>query len=139
MKFGEEKLNEKVCFQTCPTFVILSFMVTTLIYSIIYTMVPRKKIFEKDATYTKMAKDPDSKTDYVNTVYEKMGYIEYLNPKELQEAAVEVDSSVTVEPTDTNKKIYEEYVVELGKTGYFINLREASLFMRLEKYRFMSE
>lgn len=91
------------------------FMVTTLIYSIIYTMVPRKKIFEKDATYTKMAKDPDSKTDYVNTVYEKMGYIEYLNPKELQEAAVEVDSSVTVEPTDTNKKIYEEYVVELGK------------------------
>ena len=91
------------------------FMVTTLIYSIIYTMVPRKKIFEKDATYTKMAKDPDSKTDYVNTVYEKMGYIEYLNPKELQEATVEVDSSVTVEPTDTNKKIYEEYVVELGK------------------------
>ena len=81
------------------------FMVTTLIYTIIYTMVPRKKIFEKDSTYTKVAKDPDSKADYVNTVYEKMGYIDYLNSKELQEAAEKVDSSVTVEPTAANKKI----------------------------------
>ena len=59
-------------------------------------MVPRKKIFEKDPTYTKMAKEPDSKADYVNTVYEKMGYIDYLTSKELLEVASEVDSSVTI-------------------------------------------
>ena len=119
------------------------FMVTTLIYTIIYTMVPRKKIFEKDPTYTKMAKDPDSKADYVNTVYEKMGYIDYLTSKELLEAASEVDSSVTIEPTDANKKIYEEYVVNLGNdwvlhqfegSQYFYATREIPIYQRVFEF-----
>ncbi len=94
--------------------IVSLFLVTTLIYSIVYTMVPRRKIFDKDPTYTKMAKDPDKKADYVNTVYERMGYIDYLNSKELQEAAEKVDSSVTAEATEANKKIYEKFIVSYG-------------------------
>ncbi|MGZ7204747.1 ABC transporter permease, partial [Streptococcus pyogenes] len=71
------------------------FMVTTLIYTIIYTMVPRRKIFDKDPTYVKVAKNPDAKDDYVNTVYEKMGYIDYMNSKQLQEAVGEANGGTS--------------------------------------------
>lgn len=90
------------------------FLVTALVYTIVFTMVPRRKVFDKDPQYTKMAKEPDKKTDYVNTVYEKMGYIEYLSSAELQNAAATEDSSVTVENTDANKKIYTSYIEKLG-------------------------
>ncbi|MDO5079424.1 MAG: ABC transporter permease [Streptococcus minor] len=119
------------------------FMVTTLIYTIIYTMVPRKKIFEKDPTYTKVAKDPDSKADYVNTVYEKMGYIDYLDSKELQEAVEKVDSSVTVDPTAANKKIYEDYIANIGNdwvlhqfegSQYFYATREIPIYQRVFEF-----
>ena len=46
--------------------------------------------------------------NYENTVYERMGYIEYYDTKELQEKASQMDASVTVEANDTNKAIYEK-------------------------------
>ena len=36
------------------------FLVTTLIYTIIYTMVPRKLIFKQDTNYNKIATTPDN-------------------------------------------------------------------------------
>ncbi|MGT2911600.1 ABC transporter permease [Streptococcus cameli] len=90
------------------------FLVTTLIYTIIYTMVPRKKIFENDPVYTKMTKTPDKKADYINTVYKRMGYIDYMNSKTLLTKAEQVDSSVTVKGTKENEKIYKKYLSELG-------------------------
>ena len=47
------------------------FLVTTIIYLIVYTMVPRNLIFKQDPSYNKIAKTPDSKTDYENTVFEQ--------------------------------------------------------------------
>ncbi|TCD45597.1 ABC transporter permease [Streptococcus sp. X16XC17] len=104
------------------------FLVTTLIFTIIYTMVPRKYIFKKDPTYTKMAAKPDGKVNYTNTVYERMGYIDYLNTKELQNAAKELDGSVTTEVNDSNKKIYEEYIAKKGKGWTLHQFEESKLF-----------
>ncbi|WP_373713492.1 ABC transporter permease [Streptococcus sp.] len=104
------------------------FMVTTLIYTIIYTMVPRRKIFEKDPTYVKVAKDPDSRADYVNTVFEKMGYIDYLNSKELHEAAEEAYGSTTTDPAASNKKMYEKYIADLGSNWELHQFEGSQLF-----------
>ena len=87
------------------------FLVTTLTYTIIYTMVPRKLIFKQDTNYNKIATTADKRDNYENTVYERMGYIEYYDTKELQEKASQMDASVTVEANDTNKAIYEKYAV----------------------------
>ena len=90
------------------------FLVTTLIYTIIYTMVPRKLIFKQDTNYNKIATTADKRDNYENTVFERMGYIEYYDTKELQEKASSIDPSVTVDANDTNKAIYEKYIQQLG-------------------------
>ncbi|MBJ8325783.1 ABC transporter permease [Streptococcus pacificus] len=91
------------------------FLITTLIYAIVFTMVPRKLIFKQDSTYSKVAADPDKKINYENTVFEKMGYIQYMPAKELQQKASKIDDSVTVEANSTNESIYKEYIKSIGK------------------------
>ena len=71
------------------------FLVTALTYTIIYTMVPRKLIFKQDPNYNKIATTKDKKANYENTIYERMGYVDYYDTKELQEKASKEDSSVT--------------------------------------------
>ena len=90
------------------------FVVTALTYTIIYTMVPRRLIFRQDPNYNKIAKTADSKANYENTIYERMGYIDYYDTKELQEKASSLDKSVTTKPTKENKAIYQKYVDSLG-------------------------
>jgi len=119
------------------------FLVTTLTYTIIYTMVPRKLIFKQDTNYNKIATTPDKRDNYENTVYERMGYIEYYDTKELQEKASTMDSSVTVDANDTNKAIYEKYINKLGngwtlgvfsESGQFYATREIPIFERVFKF-----
>jgi len=74
-------------------------------------MVPRRLIFRQDPNYNKIAKTADS---YENTIYERMGYIDYYDTKELQEKASSLDKSVTTKPTKENKAIYQKYVDSLG-------------------------
>ena len=86
------------------------FLVTTLTYMIIYTLTPRNLIFKNDPNYNKVAKTKDSKINYENTVYDRMGYLEYMDSKSLQQKASKEDSSVTVDATTANEKIYKEYI-----------------------------
>ncbi len=104
------------------------FMVTTLTYTIIYTMVPRKLIFKQDPNYNKIATTPDKKANYENTIFERMGYIDYYDTKELQEKASKENSSVTVEPTNVNKKIYEAYIKKLGRGWKLQQFKESKQF-----------
>lgn len=116
------------------------FLVTTLIYAIIFTMVPRRLVFKQDANYNKVAAKPDEKVNYENTVYENMGYIGYLDSKELQEAASQENSSVTTDVTDANKTIYQDYLKSVGggwklqqlpKSGAFYATREIPIYERV--------
>ena len=52
------------------------FFSDDLIYTIIYTLVPRKLIFKQDTNYNKIATTADKRDNYENTVFERMGYID---------------------------------------------------------------
>lgn len=114
------------------------FMVTTLTYTIIYTMVPRKLIFKQDPNYNKIATTPDKKTNYENTIFERMGYIDYYDTKELQEKASKENPSVTVEPTNANKKSMKLTSKSWGVVGNCSNSKKVSNFMQLERFQFMN-
>ena len=119
------------------------FLVTTLTYTIIYTMVPRRLIFKQDPNYNKIATDKDKKANYENTIFERMGYIDYYDTKELQEKASKEDSSVTTEATEENKKIYQKYIDKLGNgwklqkfplSGEFYAVREVPVYERVFEF-----
>lgn len=118
------------------------FLVTTLTYAIVFTLVPRKLIFKQDPNYTKIAVTPDKKVDYENTVYERMGYIDYLSTKELVKASEKIDASVTDKGTSEDKKIYQEYLKtagsnwELGQfeSGQYYATRDIPIYERLWKF-----
>lgn len=116
------------------------FLVTTLTYTIIYTLTPRNLIFKNDPNYNKVAKTKDSKINYENTVYDRMGYLEYMDSKSLQQKASEEDSSVTVDATSANEKIYKKYIDKLGhgwqlkrfpESKSFYAVREIPVFERV--------
>ena len=114
------------------------FLVTTLTYTIIYTMVPRKLIFKQDTNYNKIATTADKRDNYENTVYERMGYIEYYDTKELQEKASQMDASVTVEANDTNKAIYEKSSNKSVMVGPWENLLKVANSTLLVKSQFLN-
>ena len=65
--------------------------------------------------------------------YERMGYIEYYDTKELQEKASQMDASVTVEANDTNKAIYENTSNKSVMVGLWANLLKVANFTLLVK------
>lgn len=96
--------------------IVSIFLVTTLTYAVIYSLVPRKSIFQDDATYSKLKSKPDELADYENTAFNKMGYIEYKNSKQLVEFVKKDNADVTADVTDANKKIYQDWAKANGWT-----------------------
>ena len=69
-----------------------------------------------------------------------MGYLEYMDSKSLQQKASKEDSSVTVDATTANEKIYKEYINKLGhgwqlkrfpESKSFYAVREIPVFERV--------
>jgi oligopeptide transport system permease protein len=91
--------------------IISIFLVTTIAMIMIYTQIPREKIFKNDSTYTKLGGDADAKTEYKYTKWEKLGYLDFVEQKDMcavytgteYNACMEVDS-------DAVKTIVQDYV-----------------------------
>lgn len=123
--------------------IISIILVTALTYTIVYTLVPTSLIFKQDPNYNKMAAAPDKKDNYVNIVFERMGYIQYDNTKELSQKAAKIDDSVTAEATDANAKIYQEYIDSVGngwtlhrftESGEYYATRKIPIYERVWRF-----
>ena len=134
---------KKYIFMRILRSIVSIFLVTTLTYAIIYTMVPRRLIFKQDPNYNKIATNKDKKANYENTIFERMGYIDYYDTKELQEKASKEEPSVTTEATEANKKIYQKYIDKLGNgwklqkfplSGEFYAVREVPVYERVFEF-----
>ena len=103
--------------------IVSIFLVTTLTYAVIYTLVPRRTIFQQDPNITKLKSTPDKLEDYKNDAYQKMGYIKYYNAKELVAAVKDENPDVTVDVNSTNEKIFKDWA---KKNGWTISQQEVS-------------
>lgn len=117
------------------------FLVTTLTYGIIYSLVPRRSIFKDDPAINKLRSDPDKYLDYQNTAYSRMDYIKYYGSKDLLEVVKKDYPEVTAEGTPENQKIYEEWgkknnyeISQFEKSKGFYATRELSIFERVGRF-----
>lgn len=103
--------------------IVSIFLVTTLTYIIIYSLVPRRDVFKNDAMVSKLKSDPDKLTDYMDNAYSKMNYIEYLDTKSLIAKASTKDKEVTSAHTAENKKAIDAWA---KKNGFKVHRYEES-------------
>ncbi|ERL65213.1 ABC transporter permease [Schleiferilactobacillus shenzhenensis] len=96
--------------------IVSIFLVTTLTYIIIYTMVPRRDVFKQDPNIQKMASNPDNLLDYEQTAYDKMNYIDYVDTKGLISKVENAhpDVTATAKHTATNAKLFQDWAKQNG-------------------------
>lgn len=118
------------------------FMVTTIIYTAVYTLVPRNSIFKDDPAYTKLKSQPDKLKEYENNAFEKMGYHEYLSPKEFQATVQKDFKDFKNGKTPATKKIAQEWqsknkdwkLDQLPRSKQFYATREIPIMSRVFKF-----
>lgn len=117
------------------------FLVTTLTFIIIYSLVPRRDIFKSDTMISKLNAQPDKLVDYKNNAYDKMNYIEYLDTKSLVAKVEKTDKSVTSAHTAANTKLIKKWANNHGfsvhrypKSKNYYATRNLPLIERLTKF-----
>ncbi|HIY57073.1 MAG TPA: ABC transporter permease [Candidatus Tetragenococcus pullicola] len=113
------------------------FLVTTIVYGIIFTMVPRRAIFQEDPNYSKLKGKPDELAEYTNTAFRRMGYIEYYNSKQLIDHVREEYPEATVEDTETLQKWADENDWDLQEfqiSGNYYATKEIPLWRRVGRF-----
>lgn len=119
------------------------FLVTTLTYIVIYSMIPRRDVFKSDLMIQKLAATPDKLTDYKNNAFEKMNYLDYLDTKALIKDVEKANPKVTVTSAHTasNKALFEKWAkknnFELKRykqSKDYYAIRELPLWERLGRF-----
>ncbi|KRL13802.1 MAG: ABC transporter permease [Schleiferilactobacillus perolens] len=123
--------------------IVSIFLVTTIAYIMVFSMVPRRDIFKQDPMIQKLANDPDSLTDYKENAYRKMNYIDYFDTKSLiaKVEAEHPDAKVTTAHTAANAKLFKEWANDNGyklnrysvSKNYYVT-RELPLLERLGRF-----
>jgi oligopeptide transport system permease protein len=91
--------------------IISIFLVTTIAMIMIYTQIPREKIFKNDSTYTKLGGDADAKTEYKYTKWEKLGYLDFVEQKDMCAVYTGTEYNACMEAdSDAVKTIVQDYV-----------------------------
>lgn len=92
------------------------FLVTTITYTLIYTLIPRRIVFQDDVTYGKLKSKPDELKAYENTAFRNLGYIDYYDSASLVAKVKEDYPEVTGEVTDQNTVIFQKWATDNGWT-----------------------
>ena len=58
----------------CMTYFMSVIML--IVFTMVYTLVPRDNIFFEDSTYRKLGGKSDDKTEYVYSTWQKLGYLD---------------------------------------------------------------
>ena len=113
-------MNKRYLFFRILRSLVSIFLVTTITYVLIYTLVPRNTIFKDDSTYSKLKAHPDELANYENTAFDRMGYIEYLDSRDLVNQVQKEYKEATAKPNKKNLALYKKWTKENGwKLGIF--------------------
>lgn len=85
------------------------FMVTTLVYLTIFTLVPRNAIFKDDPAISKLKSQPDQLLDYQNSAFDRMGYHDYLNQRDFQTEVQKEHKEFTNTESPENQAIIDQW------------------------------
>ncbi len=99
----------------------LSIMIIMLIvFTMIFTLVPRDNIFFEDSTYRKLSSKSDDKTEYVYSTWEKLGYLDYVRINDYCLSLYEAGSPEMSSAVEPDSKESQDFVELYKSQGYTV-------------------
>ena len=92
----------------------------TVIFAMVYSLVPRENIFFNDGTYSKLGGRPDEKREYVMRTWQKLGYLDYTNLSSYCSSMYEVDTDEVKTCVLPNSKDANEFRKSYEEQGYTV-------------------
>lgn len=91
-----------------------------IVFTMIYTMVPRENIFFEDSTYRKLSSKSDDKTEYVYSTWQKLGYLDYVRINDYCLTLYEAGSPEMSEAVKPDSKESQDFVRIYTEKGYTV-------------------
>ena len=91
-----------------------------IVFTMIYTMVPRENIFFEDSTYRKLSSKSDDKTEYVYSTWQKLGYPDYVRINDYCLTLYEAGSPEMSEAVKPESKESQDFVRIYTEKGYTV-------------------
>ena len=89
------------------------FVIMVVVFTMVYSLVPRENIFFNDGTYAKLGGKPDDKKDYVMRTWQKLGYLDYVTIntycENLYGAGSDSMAACIIADSQESKQFVEEY------------------------------
>ncbi len=99
------------------------FAVVSIVIGLIFTLIPRTKIFELDDGYRKLK--GDSRTAYTYSKYDELGYMDYVKLQDMCNEKSDDVASCVVNNSEENLRVIQEY----ENDGYTVEyLRSGTAF-----------
>ncbi|MBZ2405067.1 ABC transporter permease [Liquorilactobacillus hordei] len=119
------------------------FLVTTITYIIIYSLIPKRDVFSQDPLIQKLASRPDKLLDYKNTAYHKMNYLDYYDTQTLVKKVQKAmpNSDVSGSHSKKNFNILSKWAKKAGfkiksypSSKRYYAIRDLPLWERLGRF-----
>ena len=82
-----------------------------IVFTMVYSLIPRENIFFEDSTFRKLGGKPDEKTDYMYTTWERLGYLDFVTVNDYAQTLYEAGSpqiETAIKPGSPESKQFEE-------------------------------
>lgn len=101
------------------------FAVTSIVIGMIFTLIPREKIFDNDEGYRKLK--GDNRPVYVYSKYDELGYLDYLSLQDMCNAKSNDVKACLVNNSEENLRVIQEYEND-GYTVEYLRSKKAYVY-----------
>ena len=95
-------------------------IIMLIVFTLVYSLVPRNSIFSGDDGYRKLAAKPDDKTDYVYNIWQKLGYLTFVRSADYFQTLYAVDSPEMADALKPGSKDAEAFKAKYEADGYTV-------------------
>ena len=100
--------------------VISVFIIMLIVFTLVYTLIPRNSIFSKDDGYRKLASKPDEKTEYMYNIWQKLGYLNFVRSTDYFQEIYEMDTPEMAEALQPGSEAAEAFKAKYEAEGYTV-------------------
>ena len=100
--------------------VISVFIIMLIVFTLVYTLIPRNSIFSKDDGYRKLASKPDEKTEYMYNIWQKLGYLNFVRSADYFQEIYEMDTPEMAEALQPGSEAAEAFKAKYEAEGYTV-------------------